>query len=66
MHSLLRLSCDAGSQDASHEKHKQVEATHFHQYQGPHYGLRIPVSEKKKNMSENRDRDVEFQITWCE
>jgi hypothetical protein len=43
MHSLLRLSCDAGSQVASHEKHKQVEVAHFHLYQAPHCGLRTPV-----------------------
>ncbi|KAK7828336.1 cellulose synthase a catalytic subunit 1 [udp-forming] [Quercus suber] len=42
-HSLLQPSCDAGSQVAFHEKHKQVVVAHSHQYQARHCGLRTPV-----------------------
>lgn len=45
MHSWLRLSCGAGNQVASHEKHKQVVVVHCHQYQDLHCGLRKPAPE---------------------
>jgi hypothetical protein len=43
MHSLLRLSCDAGIQVSFHGKHIQVEVAHFHLCQAPHCDPKTPA-----------------------
>ena len=55
MHSLLRPSCDAGSQVAFHEKHKQVVVAHSHQYQARHCGLRTPVHPVNRKLNHRKN-----------
>jgi hypothetical protein len=50
-HSWHQLSCDAGIQDASHEKHTLNEEARYPQYQGHHCDQGKPEYDEKEELT---------------
>lgn len=58
--SLHQLSCDAGSLDASHEKHTLTVAAHYRHCQALHFALGKPESDEMCASSEKKNHAAKW------